>query len=453
MTVFKVGALDQSGQVRTFLYDNSNSTLSDESGVPCDTSHIITPKSGDSGYVSPVQMEGKTSKLKRLRIQLGLSCNYSCDYCSQRFVPHADSTSPSSVPAFMEELPRWFDGGKDGLGTGVKIELWGGEPFVYWKTLKPLAEALRARYPNVQFLIITNGSLLDEKKNAWLDSMGFSVGLSHDGPGQHVRGPDPLDDPKQREAIMNLFNLLHPKGRFSFNFVLNSKSTSRKAVYEFFRDLTGVENVSLGEGSLIDAYDEGGLGKSLSSPGEMQAFGVQSFNEIATDIGIEKVSYVNNQVLDFIQSIKQGRRAESLDQKCSMNRSDNIAVDLNGNILTCQNVSAVSVAGNGLSHKIGHVSNLEAAIPVTALHWTSRDGCSRCPVLHLCKGSCMFLTGKLWDASCDNSFADNIVFFAVAFELITGCRPFKVEGGMPQREEIWNIKPLSNRRVIPIAAM
>ena len=33
-------------------------------------------------------------------------------------------------------MPKFFQGGEDGLGKGVKIEFWGGEPLVYWKTLK-----------------------------------------------------------------------------------------------------------------------------------------------------------------------------------------------------------------------------------------------------------------------------------------------------------------------------
>ena len=55
-----------------------------------------------------------------------------------------------------------------------------------------------------------------------LDDMEFSVGISHDGPGQHVRGPDPLDDPEKRalivesvnsmsEAVLDYKNLAHIK--------------------------------------------------------------------------------------------------------------------------------------------------------------------------------------------------------------------------------------------------
>ena len=70
----------------------------------------------------------------------------------------------------MQQLEGWFAGGEDGQGAGVKIEFWGGEPFVYWKLLKPLGEAVKARYPNAQLSIVTNGSLFDDEKLAWVEA-------------------------------------------------------------------------------------------------------------------------------------------------------------------------------------------------------------------------------------------------------------------------------------------
>ena len=134
-----------------------------------------------------------------LKIQLGLSCNYSCEYCSQRFVPTAEETSSKHVDKFLENLDSWMK------ETPKKVEFWGGEPLVYFKTLKPLAEALRIKWPDVKFLMITNGSLLTPEINDWLVEQNFSVGISHDGPGQPVRGPDPLNDADKRDNILDLF--------------------------------------------------------------------------------------------------------------------------------------------------------------------------------------------------------------------------------------------------------
>jgi len=45
----------------------------------------------------------KLHHINWLKIQLGLSCNYSCEYCSQRFVPHNEEGdgTPRDVQIFF----------------------------------------------------------------------------------------------------------------------------------------------------------------------------------------------------------------------------------------------------------------------------------------------------------------------------------------------------------------
>ena len=155
----------------------------------------------------------------------------------------------------------------------------------------------------------------------------------------------------------------------------------------------------------------------------------------------------------FLRDVHSQKPLATVTQKCGMDRSDKIAVDLNGNVLTCQNVSAVSKNPSGISHHIGHVSDLANVKVSTATHWSERENCPNCPVIHLCHGSCMFLTGPLWTASCDNAFSDNIALFANIFELITDYIPIYIEG--PQRADrkdiFWwvNGRP-ETKKVIPI---
>lgn len=457
MTQFTIRAANAAGNIKTFLYDNQTSELTDEFGK----SVVSEVDPSDNPYWSKKAKQfdaskpvAKTSNIKRLKIQLGLSCNYECDYCSQRFVPRAEETNKNDVQPFLDRMPEWFDGGEDGKGKGVWIEFWGGEPFVYWKTFKPLAEALRERYPHAEFLTITNGSLLDLEKNEWLDRMGFAIAVSHDGPGQHVRGPDPFEDPVQCEAILDLFNRLHPQGRFSFNAMTSRQNISRGAVKDFFIKLTGRDDVQIGEGNFIDPYDADGLNNSLQSADEINAFTSLALKEIISGYAtFENNQIVANKVEDFIKSLEFKRPASVLTQKCGMDREDYLSVDLKGRVVTCQNVSAASAAPNGQSHHIGDVTDLSAVKLTTSRHWSTRAGCSACPVLQLCKGSCMFLEGELWDSACANSFSDNIVFFAVAFEILTGYRPFLIDGGRADRREIWNVKTQPRRKVIPIMAV
>ena len=445
MAKFKIHALRQDGQKVGLHYDNQSSSLTWENGKP-----VVQAQLGAFRDVTAVSIDqpGRKGSIRTLKVSLGLSCNYECSYCSQRFVPHAESSNPDDIEPFVAQLTDALIEPPEG------IEFWGGEPFVYWKTLKPLAERLRQFYPQASFNIITNGSLLDVEKNEWLDRMGFGVGLSHDGPGYHARGADPLDDPEKRAAIMDLYARLHPKGLISVNAMLHADNRSRAHIQAWLQERFG-QDVRIGEGSFIDPYDDGGLASTFQTPADHISFRAMAYKELrlgmaaSFDIGQQKI-------MDFVQSIRTARPASALGQKCGMDKAENIAVDLHGNVLTCQNVSAAAIAPNGHPHGIGHLSNLQAVKMRTATHWSKRKDCPNCPVLQLCKGSCMFLEGKLWDAGCDAAYSDNIPFFAAAIEFLTGCIPFYIDGDFREdRKDIFGqLKPPSKKvvkRVIPIA--
>jgi uncharacterized protein len=443
----------------TVLYNSTDSTLTWKDGTP-----IIS--SSKSTTTEKYSIKVGKKNLKKIKIQLGLSCNFECDYCSQRFVPNSEETTPKDVIPFVTNMSSWYDGGEDGLGKETHFEFWGGEPFVYWKTFKPLADELHKKYPNSTFSVITNGSLLDIEKNDWLEKHNFNVSISHDGPGQPVRGPDPLDDPSSKEGIIDLYKRFATKGRFSFNSMINSKNTSRTDIQLFFenfvRDHIGEEYLqylSIGEGGFVDAYDEGGMANSLLDEEEDIKYRNISLNELRSGLTKRFINQ-NEKVYGFINSIKKGILLESLPQKCGMDQQENIAVDLLGNVLTCQNVSQVSTNPSGISHLIGNVSDLNSVNIKTATHHSDRKECPTCPVVHICKGACMFLTGDLWEASCNNAFSDSISTFSIAIEEITGYIPMNIDG--PQREDrkdiFWwvNGKPEKTRKakkVIPIQAI
>lgn len=438
-------------EARTFLYDNVTNILTDADGnevaFPPDQRRASEAAATTFDAANPLR---KSRLVKVLKVQLGLSCNYGCEYCSQRFVARPDETAPRDVARFIAMLDEVeFD-----PKAGLKIEFWGGEPFVYWKTLKPLAEALRDRFESWPkapvFSTITNGSLLTREINDWLVMMGFHVGLSHDGPGQSVRGPDPLDDPAQRAIILNLYKRLRPMGRMSFNSMLNAQNTSRKAIHDFFVALTGDQAVPIGEGGLIDAYDEGGLALSLRDSKAHAAFRRQAFNDIR-DAHLDGANLGFNNVLEridgFIRSVLMQRPAVSISQKCGMDDEHVLAVDLRGNVLTCHNTSAVATAPNGRAHLSGHMTKLESVAIHTSTHWSSRPDCADCPVLHLCKGSCMYLEDERWRVSCDNAYSDNVVLFAAALEKMTGFIPVEIisdDPGFPvTRRDVWGTASLN----------
>lgn len=425
MAKFLITTVDpRTDEVVPLHYDNSDSSLTDLHGQSLvrtvDASLRSTPASAP--VTSKDTPLGKTSP-RVLKISLGLSCNYACEYCSQRFVARNVDTNPEDVDGFLASLKDWV------MSPPEAIEFWGGEPLVYIKTLRPLAQALREKYPEARFSVITNGSLLSPSTNQWLDDLGFTVSVSHDGPGQHVRGPDPLAEPDSRAAILDLYRRLAPKERFSFNAMLNRENQSRAAIQSFFVELTGHSDVHIGEGGFVDAYDSGGISQSLR-PEEFHSFRRQAFHDIRNGKA-DRIASVRDRVTSFVNSLRFKRPASSLGQKCGMDRHDSIAVDLKGNVLTCQNVSATALAPNGESHRIGHTSQLDQVALRTATHWSHRSECPNCPMLQICKGACMFLEGPLWEVSCNNAYSDALPIFAAGIEFLTGLVPVYIEGDLP----------------------
>jgi len=438
---FKVLAVKHvlgSPKLAEFTYDNDTSELRDRNGVlivdDAARAKIGCASWGVAEATSEQSPLGKLTRVRDLKIQLGLQCNYSCTYCSQRFVERAETGGPSQAEVFMNNLDTWLDGSPE------KIELWGGEPFVYWKTLRPLGEALRERFPDAQIMVITNGSLLNEEINDWIERLGVCVGVSHDGPGQHVRGPDPLEDPEKRRWVIDLWRRLSPVGKISFNPMTNRLNMDRGKIQEFFRELLGTDEFLLGEGDFIDAYDEGGSACSMQSREEHLGFRRLTLAQTRAGQN-DRLEIVNRRVAEWVNSISTQRPSSSLWQKCGMDRLDTLAVDLKGNVITCQNVSAAAVAPNGRGHKIGHVSRMDRVALRTSTHWSERPGCPTCPMLQLCKGSCMFLEDELFKRSCDSSYSDHVPFFAVAIERLTGYLPFRIEpleGSLPEdRADLW----------------
>jgi len=422
-------------------YDNETNFLTKETGFVYEDPKLMAETSVN--YLSvPFSKEQPLKKFKQVRtlkIQLGLSCNYSCSYCSQRFVERSDETSKKDVDGFMAKLENLEFNEKEGLN----IELWGGEPLVYIKTIMPLVAALKKKFASWEnkprYGMITNGSLLTDELCDWLHDNQFSVAISHDGPAQHLRGPDPFEDPELKAVVLRFYRRMKPQNRISFNAMLNASNTSRKDIYDWFVDFTGDPEVILGEGGLIDAYDTDGLHNSLTTKAEHFAFRHKAFTDIYSTQGRIGFHGIKEKIDNFTRAVLAHKSSSVVGQKCGMDDEHTLAVDLRGNVVTCQNVSAVSTAMNGMPHLAGNIVNMDAVQVRTGTHWRNRPDCAGCPVLHLCQGACLYLEGEYWEKSCKNSYSDNVALMALSIERMTGYIPYAITADhLPlERQDIW----------------
>jgi uncharacterized protein len=425
---------NEAGAQRRLSYDPHSSRLVWEDGEEIDFTKMGLTVPEKTTWTNPHTLVNgaeapgvKWNRLKVVKIQLGLKCNYECSYCLQRFQPEHDDGDTNDVLHFIKELPTWFDGGKDGLGEGVRFEFWGGEPFVYWKKLRLLGSVLKSCYPNARFNMVSNGSVLSDEIIDWIDQMGISIGISHDGPGQPARGPDPFEDPVKRELLFKLYDRLVDSGRITFNVTLTAQNYNLEEIAGWFVDhLEGRKLAISLEGVALPYTDEGFI-SSLGSPEAQHAFAERIMRDTIMGPG-QYYSTTRMKLQDFIYSVVHKRPSDVLRQKCGMDRPDQIAVTLKGDVMTCQNVSPTATAENGQSHKIGTVKDLAGVRLTTSTHWKYRKECSSCPVLQLCKGSCMFLQNEKFKQACDNEFAFNMGIMGAGLFFLTHMVPVKVEG-------------------------
>jgi uncharacterized protein len=349
---------------------------------------------------SPENPIGKTSNVRKLKIQLGLKCNYSCSYCSQAsHLNQTFDTGNDDALEFLDKLDSWL------TSVPQNIEFWGGEPFVYWKKLKILVPELRKKFPETTFSIITNGSLMTDEIISFIIENDIMITISHDGPGQPLRGPDPLEDPVLKEQWLKLFSLR--EGKVGINAVLTARNNKISKIRNWFYEKLEGDKVFIGLEGVVNAHDDGINTK----------FNEEDYIEMQSDIffslwnGEEPMgSPLMMKAKGFLDSILYQSDSEYLWQKCGMDRPEELAVDLKGNALTCQNT------GNVGKHNIGSVYDMENVKLDTSWHWTEREECSHCPVLQICQGSCMFLEGDEWAQTCENEFnyAKPILAFVLA---------------------------------------
>lgn len=409
--MFKLHAVNKDGANAAFLYDQHTSSLTFEDGTPVlDT--VDTKWNPRQNTISPEQPGKKIKQIKTLKIQLGLACNYSCSYCLQtEHITNASKTSSADVDIFLNKLDSWLEGRPD------RVELWGGEPLLYWHKIVKLVPALRAKWPDIDILMITNGTLINDEILDQIDAWNLSFAISHDGPGQHVRGEDPFDDPEKFAMIKKVVDRL--EGRMAFNVVLTPASYDFAAVIDWFWAKFG-KQINVGIEGVVHDYG-----------GPNARFTPEQLNDLTSKLTIDIANGralrswgMRQRIEGFINSVRQRRPSSSLGQSCGMDREDKIAVDLLGNVMTCQNVGSES------SHKIGNVQSFDRIALNTAWHWSHRAECTSCPVLQLCAGACMYLEGAKWDSTCNSEFALNTAVMAGAIYLLTGYLIISIEGQM-----------------------
>ena len=411
---FKITSIRDNGSLRTDIYDNIANTVIDSDGQVidfrkdphCDNMIRRAADEADKSAFHP-----KHADLRKLKIQLGFKCNFSCAYCTQRAyekqIPIVID-SPSLVDSFIARLSRCVKSTKE-------ILFMGGEPFVYLKLLKKLCPELRRLYPDARFHTITNGSLLTRDLADWCIDVGMNLTVSHDGPrfGEYRTGENILDRPEIIEGIRHFHDRAKAEGRdmlICFNVVVTPENRKLSDLPDYFRQKIG-RDLPIQFESIVKLNEKTEAGVS--------PFDEKSSNELLNEMftaGIDmsednRLSYFRNFAQRVSRRIAAGKSLCGIRFYCDNSRADTMSVDLRGHLLACQ-AYPYTLTG------YGEMEEFASAVSSYPKTWDQRPNCGRCPFLVSCLGGCPLQTPKAHEISCGNLRIWHMGLFLIAWHLI-----------------------------------
>ncbi len=375
-----------------YTFDPQNSILLNEAGEP-----VVSRKE--------LQKRNCDGTLAMLRIQLGLKCNYHCEYCKQADQV-IEKKCKNNLPALVSKIYKTY--------PEIRTVFFaGGEPLLYWDEIKFLVEELKKLYPAVQFAMTSNGSLLTKEHIQFFEKHNIFYSFSHDGPGQYLRSGDPLSNP---DILKNIQDRLKSQGQvqqpmITANGVLTPVNNKPTKIIEYIRSKVGSE---------IHVSFEGVADLNTATVGkEDLLFDHITGKELSDDIlrgyveGELRNTVFEARIWDFINRLSYQTSSYRMSQKCGQLRDDVIAVDLQGNALICHSSTSEN-------NTLGKIGELQKTKPDQFI-WAQRETCSGCIVQQLCGGGCLLNTygSDEQKTTCKNDFYYHMGIFAAAIFEIT----------------------------------
>lgn len=322
-------------------------------------------------------------RLYRLKIQLGMSCNESCVYCSQR-VCREEPVQPTNgkLETFLTKLAEldipW--------GKLNAVELWGGEPFVYWKQLKPTVEYLRDSMGyNNSILVTTNGTLFTKEIADWCGQYNLKIKFSHDGVNHKYQRSlnDWLDNPSICENVRNYLN--DHVGLIACEFSPLHDVNLYHSL-DLFRERLGTNASIMFDGAFwCDKFSSYLLAGYTQE--KIDKCGKYWYNILMDSIDPTSKYYTS---LDgtrylfavYLRRLVRGQLTASLSARCNSKSNNILTFDFDGNSIPCQG----AVASQGLGG--GSIDDPTTCYDTGFKSLHHRKNCPRCPYALLCGGPC-----------------------------------------------------------------
>lgn len=325
-------------------------------------------------------------RLSAVFLLLGPACNMTCRHCSQKPIKNTFSLRPDSelddrIVTFIKD---WL---KAKNGSRSAIIFWGGEPLLYWETIKKCILLFESKgiSPNY-YNVYSNGLLLTDDVTEFCNQHNILFTLSYDA-------PNPLAVRNNIPSADNIRAFLKIRKRI-VNFVFSAPNDNPTAGYRMLEELFPETIVTMG---VINVFSD--IPKDIYTfrPGQIE----KAIDDLADDIIAGNDPYGNRYnffVNRFIAEDTFNR--EWFDKApfppCAPGRTS-ISFKFNGDVVLCHNDNRViaSVGDSYTEMMDKHLRYWEGFLP---------DVCKTCAVLPMCRNRCpigMFTADKTEYVHCN----------------------------------------------------
>jgi len=383
-----------------FYYSNKDNSLYTE-----DFSPIILDK---KNTISLPKKINKINKPKILRISIGKTCNYNCSYCLQESISDKNdiNINAKELDVFIENILK-LD-----LTNLFRVELWGGEPFIYWDIIKKIISS-PIDSEKITWYICTNGSLINFDHIDFLDKIkGYiEIGISHDGPKQEsVRGRCPLN---RLIPILQRLDKTPEHYGYGFQVTVSHNNCDVYEIQEFFVDYILKNNLQSASVTYVpvESYDVVSYASTVHGDNlyKMRKSIKKLLDKNISDfLSGNKHDYMSahslfatseSGVFGFLRALNDSTAWMYAD-RCGAQWDELISLDIKGNILTCPHVSVDN-------YYCGSIENIEKAeiIGLAEDNKNNYSDCLSCPSMLLCQYGCSLKVCEAYRVrSCDALF-------------------------------------------------
>lgn len=265
--------------------------------------------------------------MKTCFVLLGNACNQDCSYCYQKKEPIISQFNESII---------------DVINKHDRLYLFGGEPFLYLKTIKEIISHIGNK---VNFInITTNGTLLTKDIVDWVNDNNIHISLSHDGYNHSMtrgyedilkKNPKLYLEIKKRGIIgvctqynYNYYNLWDYIDDFNLRYNTNESST-----IQYFKNCNGLHNnYSLYHNKNWEAVLDYAINRLVKALRDGNTY-------------THEYKHFRRRLHAFLYD------SGDSESRCSSNPDKYTHIDLSGNIYSCHNYKKNILHINATCHK------------------------------------------------------------------------------------------------------